>query len=90
MYVCIVMNFYETGDLDFVLKQQRSKEQPLPEQILKKWVGQVIEALHFVHSKKVRPMVEPKNMKSRLYGIPSSPSRVDFVSICRPADLPSP
>lgn len=32
MYVCIVMAYYETGDLENILKQQRAKEQPLPEQ----------------------------------------------------------
>ena len=41
------------GDLENVLKQQRAKEQPLPETILKKWVGQMVEALAFVHGKKV-------------------------------------
>jgi len=53
-YVCIVMDFYETGDLENVLKQQRAKEQPLPEPILKKWFGQMVEAMNFVHNKKVR------------------------------------
>eukprot|EP00048_Salpingoeca_helianthica_P016729 m.233895 g.233895 ORF g.233895 m.233895 type:complete len:638 (-) comp19339_c0_seq1:78-1991(-) len=53
MYVCIVMEYYETGDLENVLKQQRAKETPLPEQILKKWFGQMVEALAFVHGKKV-------------------------------------
>lgn len=89
MYVCIVMEYYETGiiglqylhrrdprtayvpffpcphalgphhcphrtgDLENILKQQRAKEQALPEQILKKWFGQMVEALAFVHSKKV-------------------------------------
>ncbi len=42
-----------SGDLEHILKQQRAKEQPLPEQILKKWFGQMVEALAFVHSKKV-------------------------------------
>ena len=36
-----------------MLKQQRAKEQALPENILKKWLGQMVEALAFVHSKKV-------------------------------------
>ncbi len=53
MYVCIVMEYYETGDLENVLKQQRAKEKPLPEAVLKKWFGQMIEALAFVHAKKV-------------------------------------
>lgn len=37
MYVCIVMDCYETGDLETVLKNQRTKETALPEPILKKW-----------------------------------------------------
>jgi serine/threonine protein kinase len=41
------------GDLENVLKQQRAKETPLPENILKKWIGQMVEALAFVHSKLV-------------------------------------
>jgi len=53
MYVCIVMNFYETGDLEQVLKQQRSKETPLPEPIVKRWFGQMVEALQFVHAQRV-------------------------------------
>jgi serine/threonine protein kinase len=44
---------HNAGDLENVLKQQRAKEQSLPENILKKWVGQMVEALAFVHSKKV-------------------------------------
>eukprot|EP00052_Salpingoeca_macrocollata_P000060 m.18503 g.18503 ORF g.18503 m.18503 type:complete len:635 (-) comp10094_c0_seq1:49-1953(-) len=53
MYVCIVMDYYETGDLENVLKQQRAKEKPMPEQLLKRWFGQMVEALAFVHGKKV-------------------------------------
>ena len=48
-----MMNFYETGDLEQVLKQQRSKETPLPEPIVKRWFGQMIEALQFVHAQRV-------------------------------------
>ena len=47
------MDSYFKGDLENVLKQQRAKEKALPEQILKKWFGQMVEALDFVHSKKV-------------------------------------
>jgi len=53
MYVCIVMDCYETGDLETVLKNQRTKETALPEPILKKWFGQIVEALHFVHESHV-------------------------------------
>ncbi|XP_077986534.1 uncharacterized protein LOC144440938 [Glandiceps talaboti] len=53
MYVCIVMNYYKFGDLDKVLKQKRQHKENIEELVLKKWLGQVIEALAFVHKKKV-------------------------------------
>lgn len=53
MYVCIVMQYYPTGDLDAVIHTQRSKGTALPEVVLKKWFGQMVEALVFVHGKKV-------------------------------------
>eukprot|EP00056_Hartaetosiga_gracilis_P002485 m.54025 g.54025 ORF g.54025 m.54025 type:complete len:605 (+) comp11071_c0_seq4:95-1909(+) len=53
MFVCIVMDYYEAGDLDNVIRKQRAKEKALPETVLKKWVGQLVEALAFVHGKKV-------------------------------------
>eukprot|EP01147_Barroeca_monosierra_P001697 gene1697-4821_t len=53
MFVCIVMDFYEAGDLDNIIRKQRAKETPLPENVLKKWFGQMVEALNFVHSKSV-------------------------------------
>ena len=53
MFVCIVMDFYEAGDLDNIIRKQRAKEAPLPEKVLKKWFGQMVEALAFVHSKSV-------------------------------------
>lgn len=53
MFVCIVMDFYEAGDLDNVIRKQRSKETPLPETVLKKWFGQMVEAIAFFHDQKV-------------------------------------
>ena len=53
MFVCIVMDFYEMGDLAKVLKTKRSKQENIEEMILKKWIGQMIEALVFVHKKEV-------------------------------------
>lgn len=53
MFVCIVMDFYEAGDLDNVIRKQRSKETPLPEAVLKKWFGQMVEAIAFFHDQKV-------------------------------------
>eukprot|EP00058_Branchiostoma_floridae_P010879 XP_002596367.1 hypothetical protein BRAFLDRAFT_76176 [Branchiostoma floridae] len=53
MFVCIVMEYYKMGDLDKVLRQKRSKKESIEELILKKWLGQMIEALVFVHKKEV-------------------------------------
>ncbi|CAK8673061.1 unnamed protein product [Clavelina lepadiformis] len=53
MFVCIVMDFYEMGDLAKVLKTKRLKQENIDEVILKKWLGQMVEALVFVHKKEV-------------------------------------
>ena len=53
MFVCIVMDYYEMGDLAKVLKTKRLKRENIDEMILKKWLGQMIEALVFVHKKEV-------------------------------------
>ncbi|XP_030853467.1 serine/threonine kinase-like domain-containing protein STKLD1 [Strongylocentrotus purpuratus] len=51
--VCIVMDYYKMGDLDRLLKKKRKKNEAIEELILKKWCGQMIEALAFVHQRKV-------------------------------------
>lgn len=53
MFVCIVMEYYKLGDLDKVLKQKRSKQEFIDEMVIKKWMGQILGALVFVHRKKV-------------------------------------
>ncbi|XP_070581939.1 serine/threonine kinase-like domain-containing protein STKLD1 [Ptychodera flava] len=53
MYVCIVMDYYKFGDLDKVLRQKRGSKENIEELVLKKWFGQMIEALAFVHKKQV-------------------------------------
>uniref|UniRef100_H2Z7A6 non-specific serine/threonine protein kinase n=1 Tax=Ciona savignyi TaxID=51511 RepID=H2Z7A6_CIOSA len=53
MFVCIVMDYYELGDLAKVLKTKRLKQENIDEMILRKWLGQMVEALVFVHNKKV-------------------------------------
>lgn len=53
MFVCIVMNYYEFGDLAKVIKTKRQKNECIEEMIIKKWLGQMVEALVFVHKKKV-------------------------------------
>ncbi len=44
------MDFYKMGDLDMVLKAKREKGIALEELVLKKWIGQLLEALHYMHS----------------------------------------
>ncbi|XP_065068204.1 serine/threonine kinase-like domain-containing protein STKLD1 [Rhopilema esculentum] len=51
MFVCIVMDYYKLGDLDRALKQKRAKAEAIEEVILKKWFGQMLEAMVFVHKK---------------------------------------
>ncbi|XP_028411067.1 serine/threonine kinase-like domain-containing protein STKLD1 isoform X2 [Dendronephthya gigantea] len=53
MCVCIVMEYYKLGDLEKVLRQKRSKQENIEEMVLKKWLGQIVEALAFVHRHKV-------------------------------------
>ncbi|XP_062514884.1 serine/threonine kinase-like domain-containing protein STKLD1 [Corticium candelabrum] len=63
MYVCIVMEYYKMGDLDRVLKQRRSKSEYIEEVILKKWLGQIVEALVFVHKKQtIHRDLKPSNI----------------------------
>ena len=38
------------GDMDKVLKAKRGKTIALDELVIKKWIGQLLEALHYVHS----------------------------------------
>ena len=47
--VCIVMDYYHLGDMDRVLRQRRDKKTPLEDHVMKKWIGQLIEALQYVH-----------------------------------------
>ncbi|EDO43287.1 predicted protein [Nematostella vectensis] len=53
MFVCIVMDYYKFGDLDRCLKQKRKQKEVIEEMVLKKWIGQMVEALIFVHERKV-------------------------------------
>ncbi|XP_071802748.1 serine/threonine kinase-like domain-containing protein STKLD1 [Asterias amurensis] len=53
LYVCIVMQYYKMGDLDKALGIKRKQQVNVEEVVLKKWIGQMIEALVFVHDKKV-------------------------------------
>ena len=56
------MDYYQLGDLEKALRQRRSKGTSLEAQVLYKWLGQMIEALHYVHDQKMihRLGIEPK------------------------------
>lgn len=63
MFVCIVMDYYKLGDLDKALKQKRAKGEAIPELVLKKWFGQMVDALAFVHSKSmIHRDLKPSNI----------------------------
>lgn len=63
MFVCIVMDYYKLGDLDKALKQKRAKGEAVPELVLKKWFGQMVNALVFVHSKSmIHRDLKPSNI----------------------------
>ena len=47
------MHYYELGDLERALRQRRSKGKFLELDLLYKWLGQMIEALHYVHEQKM-------------------------------------
>ena len=53
IFVCIVMELYKLGDLEKVLKGRRQTATPLDQLLLKKWIGQLLEAMHYVHSRKM-------------------------------------
>lgn len=53
MYVCIIMEYYKLGDMDRVLKQKRRSKEHIEELLLKRWLGQMVEGLCFVHDQKV-------------------------------------
>jgi probable inactive protein kinase-like protein SgK071 len=53
LYVCIVMHYYKMGDLDKALNIKRKQQVKVEEVVLKKWIGQMLEALVFVHNKEV-------------------------------------
>lgn len=53
MFVCIVMEYYPLKDLEVCLKKKRSNREKLDELVLKKWIGQMLDAMTFVHEKGV-------------------------------------
>ena len=53
IFVCIVMDYYQLGDLEKALRQRRSKGTSLEPQVLYKWLGQMVEALHYVHDQQM-------------------------------------
>ncbi|KAK2150896.1 hypothetical protein LSH36_383g00000 [Paralvinella palmiformis] len=50
MFMCIVMDYYTKGDLSSVIKKNRELSQPIDEQIIKTWLGQILQALMYIHN----------------------------------------
>ncbi|XP_046542734.1 serine/threonine kinase-like domain-containing protein STKLD1 [Haliotis rubra] len=53
MFVCIVMDYYSKGDLKKIIQQYQKNKQPMEEEVLKRYLGEILEALIFVHRKGV-------------------------------------
>ena len=51
LFVCIVMDYYPLGDLEICLRKKRENKEKFDELVLKKWIGQIIDAMTFVHEK---------------------------------------
>lgn len=47
------MDYYKLGDLEQTLRKKRSMKEMLEEAVLRKWVGQMVEALVYVHGKNI-------------------------------------
>ncbi|XP_050407760.2 serine/threonine kinase-like domain-containing protein STKLD1 isoform X2 [Patella vulgata] len=53
MYLCIATQYYPEGDLSSVIKSYQEQKQPVEEEVVKKYLGEILEALSFVHKKGV-------------------------------------
>ena len=51
LFVCIVMDYYPLGDLEMCVRKKRENKEKFDELILKKWIGQMLDAITFVHEK---------------------------------------
>ncbi|KAL3870906.1 hypothetical protein ACJMK2_038937 [Sinanodonta woodiana] len=63
MYICILMDYFPNGDLGHLIQKSRSKKEAIPEEKIKKWLGEIIEALIFVHKKNtIHRDIRPSNI----------------------------
>lgn len=53
LFVCIVMDYYPMGDLEMLLRKKRDNKDRIDELMLKKWIGQMLDAMTFVHDRGV-------------------------------------
>ncbi|XP_041369024.1 serine/threonine kinase-like domain-containing protein STKLD1 isoform X2 [Gigantopelta aegis] len=49
MFLCIVMDYYTDGDLRKFISGYQEKREPIDEEIVKRFLGEIMEALIFVH-----------------------------------------
>ncbi|KAL8600836.1 hypothetical protein ACOMHN_056494 [Nucella lapillus] len=49
MFVCIVMDYYSKGDLRSIIRDYQEKKIPIPEEKLKKYLGEILEAVVYIH-----------------------------------------
>ncbi|KAL4218629.1 JUN phosphorylation [Mactra antiquata] len=53
VYICILMDYFPKGNLESVLSKYREKKEVIDEEQIKQWLGQILEALMYVHKKKI-------------------------------------
>ncbi|XP_064616971.1 serine/threonine kinase-like domain-containing protein STKLD1 [Liolophura sinensis] len=63
IYFCMIIEHYPQGDLSSVLRMKRNKRETVDETLLKKWLGQMVDALLYVHRKGiVHRDIKPSNL----------------------------
>ena len=63
VFVYVVADFYPCGDLGKLFKKRRKQQKAFGEMIVKKWFGQLVEALIFIHDRDiVHGALKPTNI----------------------------
>ena len=63
VFLCMVMDFYELGNLDKKLNCQREKGEPMDETTIKSWFRQMLNALVYLQGKSISHMnIKPSNI----------------------------
>ena len=53
LYIYVVMEYFPCGEMGKLFKKRHRQQKPFGEMVVKKWFGQMVEALIFVHERDV-------------------------------------